>query len=102
MNKNDLENLGNFILHAKGNLIMISGYDRERNKHTFVASSSILKYLLCDMNQKIVIGPLSRCQLGSLFMALDSIGCGYKIVTINDQMIIQKSNNLQRKRFRSK
>lgn len=99
MNKNDLENLGNFILHAKGHLIMISGYDRERNKHTFVASTPILKYLLCDMEQKIVIAPLSRCQLGSLFIALDSIGCGYNIVTINDQMIIKKSNNLQRKKL---
>ena len=102
MNKSDLENLSDFILHAKGNLIMISGYDDERNKHTFVASSSILKYLLCDLNKKIIIGSLSRCQLGSLFNALEYIDCGYKLISINDQMIIMKSNNLQRKRFRSK
>ena len=102
MNKSDLENLSNFILHANGNFIMISGYDSERNKHTFMASSPILKYLLCDMNEKIVIGRLSNCQLGSLFMALDYIDCRYKLVTINDQMIIKNSNNLQRRKFRSK
>ena len=55
MNKSDLENLSNFILHAKGNFIMISGYDDERNKHTFMATTPIVKYLLCDMNQKISI-----------------------------------------------
>ena len=30
-------------------------------------------WVLCDMNQKILIGALSSCQLGSLFMALDYI-----------------------------
>ena len=98
MNKSDLENLSNFILHAKGNFIMISGYDDERNKHTFMATTPIVKYLLCDMNQKIL---MSSCQLGSLFMVLDYIGCGYELITINDQMIL-KYGCVRRRKFRSR
>lgn len=101
MDKSYLENLSNFILHAKGHYIMISGYDSKRNKHTFMATTPIVKYLLCDMNQKILIGALSSCQLGSLFMALDYIDCGYELITINDQMIL-KYGCVRRRKFRSR
>lgn len=91
MSKNkfsELDKLHNFIIHARGNYVMISAFSDKRDKFTFLASTPMLKYILCDMNQKIVLGALSKCQLGGIYMALRNIKCEYDLVIINDRTVI--------------
>lgn len=97
--------LKNFKIHAQGHCVMISGITPKNNKYTFMATTSVLKYILCDMNQKIVFGPLSMCQMGSIFCALDSIGCNYELIYFNDSIYIVSKNKdsvFQRKRINVK
>ena len=88
MDTNELNNLNNFIIYGRGHYVMISGYDEKKDKYTFFASTSILKYILCDMNKSVILGDLSRCQMGGIFMALRNIGCGYDLVIINNKNVI--------------
>lgn len=88
MDTNELNNLNNFIIYGRGHYVMISGYDEKKDKYTFFASTPILKHILCDMNKSVILGDLSRCQMGGIFMALRNIGCGYDLVIINDKSVI--------------
>ncbi len=92
---NNIDKLGNFKIHAYGNIVMISGYTINKGKHTFVASTSILKHILFDMNQSVTLGALSKCQLGGIFSALKSIGYEYDLVMVNNQpMIVPRSREV--------
>ena len=88
MDTNELNNLNNFIIYGRGHYVMISGYDEKKDKYTFFASTPILKHILCDMNESVILGDLSRCQMGGIFMALRNIGCGYDLVVINNKNVI--------------
>ena len=97
--------LKNFKIHAQGHCVMISGTTPKNNKYTFMATTSVLKYILCDLNQKVVLGSLSRCQMGGIFKALESIGCNYELIYFNDSIYIVSKNKdsvLQRKRINEK
>lgn len=99
----NIEQLSNFVIHGRGHVVVISGYDIQKDKYTFVATTPMLKHILCDMNQRIVLGPLSRCQMGGIFMALKSINCDYEMITINDKtMIVAKTKEFGLKRVHSK
>lgn len=88
MNLVEIGNLNNFKIHARGDYVMISGYTEKKEKYTFLATTPILKYILCEMNKKIKLGSLSKCQMGGIFMALKNIGCDYEIIIVNDQPMI--------------
>lgn len=91
MSKNkfsELDKLHNFILHARGNYVVISAFSDKKVKYTFLASTPMLEYILCDMNKKIVLGPLSKCQMGGIYMALRNIKCEYDLVIINNRTTI--------------
>lgn len=91
----NIDKLHNFVIHARGNYVVISGYTQKKDKHTFIATTPMLKHILCDMNQRITLGSLSKCQMGGIYMALNSINCDYDIVAINDiPMIVPKTRAL--------
>lgn len=99
----NIDKLHNFVIHARGHYVVISGYSEEKDKHTFMATTPILKHILCDMNQRITLGPLSKCQMGGIFLALKSIDCEYDMFTINDKtMIASKTKESGYQRLHSK
>lgn len=105
MNINDIEKLNNFRIHAYGNYVMISGYSKNKEKHTFLATMSIIEHILCNMNKKIKLGPLSKCQMGAVFNTLRAIECEYDYVLINDQPMIiptKKEKGMQRVQAKKK
>ena len=108
MSKNkfsELDKLHNFIIHARGNYVVISAFSDKKVKYTFLASTPMLEYILYDMNQRVTLGALSKCQLGGIYMALRNIKCEYDLVIINDRTTIiprSKEKGFQRKRIQVK
>ena len=105
MNINDIEKLNNFRIHAYGNYVMISGYSENKEKNTFLATMPIIEHILCNMNKRIKLGPLSKCQMGAVFTTLRTIGCEYDYVLINNQPIFiptMKENQLKRVQVKKK
>lgn len=87
-----IEKLNNFVIHAYGHYVVITGRTENNNKYTFLASESILKYILCDMNKKIVLGSLSKLQTASIICTLEKINSEYTLVYYNDTPIIYYKN----------
>lgn len=90
---NNIENLQNFHMHAHGNYVVITAKSQNKiNNYTFLATTPIVKYILCDMNQKIIIGSLSKCQLGNIIAALENIGCDFQLLIINNKLALVSKN----------
>ena len=84
----EVKKLHNFQIHAHGNYVVITGkLVNGTDYYTFLATGPILKYILDDMNQRIVVGPLSRVQLGSIISTLKNIGCNFQQRYINNKLI---------------
>lgn len=106
MLKNDIEKLSNFRIHASGHYIVITATLPDKiNNYTFLATSPILKHILCDMNQIIVIGQLSKIQFAGVVKALKNMSCGFKIFSINNKLVLVSENkikDLEKNKFKVK
>ena len=62
---------------------------------SYLASESILKYILCDMNKKIVLRSLSKLQTASIICTLKKINSEYTLVYCNNTPIIYYKNQIK-------
>lgn len=91
-----IEKLHEFNIHAHGDYVVITAKSiNKSNNYTFMATASIIKYILCDMNQIIVVGSLSRAQFENIMTALEYINCGFKMFSINNKMILVSNNKIK-------
>ena len=91
----DIKKLHNFHIHAHGHYVVITAKTINNNNYTFMATASIIKYILYDMNQKIVVGPLSNLQFANIMTALKNMNCGFKIFSINNKMVLISENKIK-------
>jgi len=92
---NDIEKLHDFHIHAHGHYVVITAKTINNNSYTFMATASIIKYILCNMNQIIVVGPLSNIQFANIITALKNMNCGFKIFSINNKMVLISGNKIK-------